>query len=262
MKSTKTRTLMAAIGACSVLAVGCGSSSTSSGSGGASKPNLTVSAATSLTAAFEQYAKTFTPANVKLSFGGSDQLATQIRQGVVVDVYAAANTTLPADLNKEGKVGTPTTFASNKLVIVVPKGSNITSIDQLGKSGVTIAICAPSVPCGVYTQKVLKGLPDSERKAIEGNVRSEEPNVSGVVAKVTQKAVDAGFVYQTDVAATNGNTTAIVLPSSLSSTTALGAAVVTGAPQSTVAQEFIAGLLQGAGQQALKAAGFGPPPAK
>ena len=48
---------------------------------------------------------------------------------------------------------------------------------------------------------MLDGLPAEQREAILANVRSNEPDVAGVVGKVAQGAVDAGFVYVTDVRA-------------------------------------------------------------
>ena len=49
-----------------------------------------------------------------------------------------------------------------------------------------------------------------------------------VVGKLTQKAVDAGFVYRSDVAATDGKLTAITLPARVSPPVAYGAGVVAG----------------------------------
>ena len=43
-------------------------------------------------------------------------------------------------------------------------------------------------------------------------MRSNEPDVKGIVGKLTQGAVDAGFVYVTDVNATNGQLQAMELP--------------------------------------------------
>ena len=60
-------------------------------------------------------------------------------------------------------------------------------------------IGAESVPVGVYTREVLGGCPPAQEKKILANVRSEEPDVKGVVGKLTQGAADAGFVYLTDV---------------------------------------------------------------
>ena len=46
---------------------------------------------------------------------------------------------------------------------------------------------------------------------IRHNVRSEEPDVRGVVGKLTQEAADAGFVYKSDVEAAKGRLDAIEL---------------------------------------------------
>ncbi|MDQ2897877.1 MAG: extracellular solute-binding protein, partial [Actinomycetota bacterium] len=77
---------------------------------------------------------------------------------------------------------------------------------------------------------------------------------------VTEKAVDAGFVYVTDVTATSGAAQAIALPNSLQPQVAYGVAVVKGAKHPAQAQAFIDGLLHGPGQQDLLSAGFLPPP--
>ncbi len=237
----------------SLAAAGCGGSS--------SKPNLTVSAAASLTKAFTRYGAQFTQASARFSFGGSDQLAAQIQQGARPDIFASANTALPQLLYAKGLVSKPVVFAANRLVIAVPAGSTkIHSLADLAKPGVTIVIGSASVPVGAYTRKVLARLPAAEQRAILANVRSEESDVKGVVAKVTEKAADAGFVYVTDVAATAGAVQAIALPATLQPQVSYGIAVVKGAGHAAQAQAFIAGLLHGAGQRDLLAAGFLPPP--
>ncbi|HEX4720725.1 MAG TPA: molybdate ABC transporter substrate-binding protein [Thermoleophilaceae bacterium] len=249
-----------------LIAVGCGSSNSnatgsSAGTSSSGTPTLTVSAATSLTDAFTAYGKQFAAANTRFSFAGSDQLAAQIEQGAHPDVYAAANTKLPDQLFAKSLIEKPVVFATNTLVIAVPVGgSKITSIADLAKPGVKIAAGAPSVPVGSYTEKVLSGLPASERKAIEGNIVSREPDVGGVVGKVTEGAADAGFVYITDVKAASGKLKAIQIPASLDPTAAYGAAVVKATKHPKEAQDFVNGLLNGAGKQQLQAAGLGPPP--
>ena len=105
-----------------------------------------------------------------------------------------------------------------------------------------------------------RGLPARESEAILGNVRSLEPDVAGIVGKLTQGAVDAGFVYVTDVVATDGALEAVDLPAALEPDVAYGAAAVAGAPNPEGAQAFIDGLLVGAGADALAEAGFGRPP--
>jgi molybdate transport system substrate-binding protein len=109
---------------------------------------------------------------------------------------------------------------------------------------------------------VLDKLPPKESKAILANVRTEEPDVGGITGKLTQGAVDAGFVYVTDVTATRGALKAIDLPAALEPSAAYGVAIVSGTEHADAAQRFIDGLLDGSGQQALRTAGFEPPPTR
>ena len=186
---------------------GCGEDSGSSSTAPAGGGQLVVSAASSLEPAFTAYAEQ-AGYDAKQSFAGSDDLAAQIRQGVTPDVYAAANTSLPDDLYKDGLVEKPVVFATNTLVLAVPAGSDIDSLDDL-TGDVTLAIGDEGVPVGDYTREVLDRLPAEESGAILDNVRSLEPDVAGIVGKLTQGAVDAGFVYTTDVVATDGALEAI-----------------------------------------------------
>jgi molybdate transport system substrate-binding protein len=107
---------------------------------------------------------------------------------------------------------------------------------------------------------VLDKLPADRREAILANVRSEEPDVGGITGKLTQGAVDAGFLYVSDVRATDGELQAIELPEDLQPSVAYGVAVVRGAKHPEQARAFVAGLLDGVGAEALADAGFEPPP--
>src|SRR4029453_9851433 len=102
--------------------------------------------------------------------------------------------------------------------------------------------------------------PPAQEKAILANVRSNEPEGKGIVGKLTQGAVDAGFIYVSDVNATNGELKAIELPADLEPEGTYGAAVVTKAKQAELAQKFVPGLAQGDCATALKQAGFGAAP--
>jgi molybdate transport system substrate-binding protein len=231
--------------------------------GGGAKPPLTVSAAASLKQAFTQYGRQFPGADARFSFAGSDELAAQIEKGVKPDVFAAANTKLPDALYAKGLVEKPTVFAGNRLVLAVPAdGAKVASLKDLERGGVTLAIGAKDVPIGAYTRTVLGKLPPPQSKAILGNVRSEEPDVAGITGKLTQGAVDAGFLYASDVRATDDKLKAIDLPDRLQPAVAYGVAVVKGAKHRAAARAFVAGLLHGAGADALHAAGFLPPPAQ
>jgi molybdate transport system substrate-binding protein len=231
---------------------GCGDDDQGEASGSADR-QLVVSAASSLEPAFTAYAAE-AGIDAKQSFAGSDDLAAQIRQGVEPDVYAAANTSLPEELYAEGLVGEPVVFASNELVLAVPADSEIPigSLEGLAQPGVTLAIGDEGVPVGDYTRELLSGLAPGRADAILANVRSLEPDVAGIVGKLTQGAVDAGFVYVTDVVATGGELEAVELPPTLEPEVAYGAAVVEGAENPDGARQFIDGLLDGAGAEALR----------
>jgi molybdate transport system substrate-binding protein len=249
---------VALTGAALALALGgCGD-----GSAGANGEPLVVSAASSLQRAFTAYGARFDGGRVRFSFAGSDELAAQIRQGVEPDVFAAASTALPEALHREGLVERPVVFAGNRLVLAVPAGSpTVRSLADLGRPGVTIAIGSASVPIGSYTRAVLDRLPARARDAILANVRSEEPDVKGIAGKLAQGAVDAGFLYATDVEAAGGALRAIALPDALEPQAAYGVAVVAGARHPAAARRFVDRLLHGDGARALRAAGFEPPPA-
>lgn len=227
------------------------------------RPELTVSSAASLKTAFTAYGREFPDASARFSFAGSDELAAQIEQGVKPDVYAAANTRLPDRLFAKGLVEKPTVFAGNRLVLAVPAGEgNVASLEDLQADGVKLAVGSKDVPVGSYTRTVLGKLPPGQSQAILANVRTEEPDVAGITGKLVQGAVDAGFLYISDVRATDGRLEAIELPADLQPAVAYGVAVVKGARHPDQARAFIAGLLDGAGAQALEDAGFEPPPAE
>jgi molybdate transport system substrate-binding protein len=229
------------------------------GCGGGDQPRLVVSAASSMTGALESCGHDFDGADVRLSFAGSDELAAQIRQGVRPDVYAAANTGLPDELNKEGLLSKPVDFVTNELVIAVPRNSDVREIADLGRPGLKLAIGSESVPIGSYTREVLSRLPGDEGDRILANVRSNEPDVKGIIGKLTQGAADAGFVYVTDVKVVGDSLRVVKLPTGLEPDVTYAAGVVKGAKQPDRAREFVDGLTDGACADALAKAGFGAP---
>ncbi len=99
-------------------------------------------------------------------------------------MFAAANTKLPEALYAEGLVEKPVVFAGNRLVIAVPADSDIRTVDDLARGGLKLALGSKSVPVGEYTRTVLGRLDPGTRGQILANVRSEEPDVNGVVGKV------------------------------------------------------------------------------
>jgi molybdate transport system substrate-binding protein len=221
----------------------------------AAAPTLNVFAAASLTAAFPQI-----DGAEHYSFAGSDVLAAQIRQGAPADVYAAANTSLPDGLYNAGLVEKPVTFATNKLVLIVPKSdpAGIHSVFDLRQPGLKVVIGTPTVPVGSYTRTVLRNL--GIAKAVMANVVSQESDVKGVLGKVALGVADAGFVYITDARTVSGQVTTIKLPAWAQPRVRYEMAVVRSTANHAAAVAFVKHVLGPAGRKVLLANGFGVPP--
>jgi molybdate transport system substrate-binding protein len=140
----------------------------------------------------------FERATVRLSFAGSDELAAQIRQGLEPDVYAAANTSLPQDLHADGLLGKPVEYATNELVLAVPRDSDIRTLDDLTQHGVKIAIGSESVPIGSYTREVLTDVKATGGKlnaiALPAELQPTITYAAGVVKGAKQPAAARTFV--------------------------------------------------------------------
>jgi molybdate transport system substrate-binding protein len=244
-----------AVAALALLGAGCGNDG--------DRTRVVVSAAASMTGALEACAPRFEEAedvDLRLSFGASDELAAQIRQGAEVDAYAAANMGLPDELYEDLLLSKPVEFATNELVLAVPAESEIDSVEDVAAPGTEVVVGSESVPIGSYTRESLAKLTPGQEKAILSNVVSDEPDVKGIVGKLTQGAGDAGFVYVTDVNATGGELEAIELPDELDPQVTYAAGVPKEASDEELGQAFVDGLTEGACADALEEAGFGAAP--
>ncbi|HWB23614.1 MAG TPA: molybdate ABC transporter substrate-binding protein [Gaiellaceae bacterium] len=226
--------------------------------GAAARPDaapsgLTVFAASSLTDVFPAIDK-----NETYSFAGSNTLATQITNGAPADIFASANTTLPAQLYAAGTVEKPVNFTRNRLVIVVPKANpkGIKGIYDLTKPGVQIDIANSAVPVGSYTLSILKNMGLTSQ--ILANVVSQETDVRTVLTKVSLGQADAGFVYSTDAQTVPGQVTVINVPAWAQPKVTYALAVVSKSPNQATAQAFVNEVLSKAGQAKMVSYGFLP----
>lgn len=217
---------------------------------------LAVFAAASLTQAFPRLND-----QPRYSFAGSDQLAAQIQLGAQVDVFAAASPKHPDLLYQKGLVEKPIPFATNTLVLIVPKSNpaNIHSVSDLTRPGVKMVIGDPAVPVGAYTLTVLKNLGLTD--AVLKNVVSKETDVKGVVAKIALGEADAGFVYVTDVRPVRGKVLAIAIRESAQPHVVYEVCVVKSARHLRAAHRFVTALVRPQAQKILASFGFGRKPA-
>ncbi len=178
---------------------GCGSSSSSSSSSSTSASGTsssstaatttsstastgsgpTVLAAASLTNVFPMI-----DPSAKYTFAGSDALEAQIEQGAPADVFAAASPKQPAALYAKGLVDKPVEFATNTLVLIVPKNNpaHIMSVNDITKPGVKLVICQAS--CRAATTRARRSRTSGSRAAAMKNVVSQTTDVTQAVADV------------------------------------------------------------------------------
>jgi molybdate transport system substrate-binding protein len=250
---TRPRVVLVALLA--AMSVAGGAASAGASSDGASKVSgITVYAAASLTDVFPKI-----DAGPKYSFAASNTLAAQITLGAPADVFASANTTIPAQLFAKGLVQKPVVFTRNRLVLVVPTSNpaNIHSVYDLKRPGVKLVIAASGVPVGSYTLQVLKQM---GLTSVLSNVVSRESDVRSVLSKVALGEADAGFVYSTDAKTVPGKVTVVKVPAWAQPKVTYSMAVVSASENKTAAQQFINEVLSKAGQKKMLNYGFLPIP--
>ena len=236
-----------AVGIAAIAAAASGEARTSEGP-------ATVLAAASLTEVLPRIDDT-----ARASFGGSNQLAQQARQGFPFDVFLSASPQYTRALFAEGLVRRPVAFATNSLVLIVPRSNpaRITAVGDLAKRPkLRLVVAGPKVPIGLYTREVLKRL--SLLKVLRKTV-SLEPDVKGIVGKVALGEADAGFVYATDVRPVASKVRVIRFPASAQPDVVYEAAIAAKPRDLEAAQAFLIALLGPDGRRALRAAGFGLP---
>jgi molybdate transport system substrate-binding protein len=213
---------------------------------------LDVFAASSLREVFTQI-----DAAATYNFAASNTLQLQIERGADADVFAAASPQEPQALFKKGMCGRPVTFATNKLVLLVPKGNpgNIRSVYSLRAGGKTLAVGSKGVPIGDYTRALLRRLGLSS--VLTSNTVSQESSVANVVSKVALGSADAGFAYVTDGRIASDKVQSIRLPRYAQPPVRYQMCAVKPSADATA---FITAVRSDRGRGLLRAAGFGLPP--
>src|SRR5690349_23843972 len=266
------RFALAAVALAAIAVAGCSSSSSSSAASGSSSSapaassssaaqtgTITVFAASSLMGTFPELGKQFEAAHpgdtVKFSFGASSALAEQINSGAPADVFASAATKNMDQVVTTGNASDPQNFAQNVMEVAVPPSNpaKVTSVNDLAKSSVKVALCQPQVPCGVVAAQVFKNAKLTVKPV------TQQPDVKSVLTQVELGNVDAGVVYVTDVNAAGSKVKGVPIPDDVNASTEYPIATVSKSANMATAQAFVAYVLSPAGQSILKAAGFQQP---
>lgn len=243
------------------LLAGCGAGS---GSGAPSPTGiggeLTVFAAASLRAPFDEIAERFEAdhpgTDVVFDYAGSADLVARLAQGAPADVLATADTATMAEALDAGLVtGDPVSFASNTLTIVTEPGNplGIAGFRDLSRPDVDVVVCAPQVPCGAAAARV------AAATGVALDPVSEESSVTDVLGKVTTGQADAGLVYVTDARRAGDAVTGVPFPESAGAANTYPAAVLSGSANPATAQAFVGYVTGPEGRRILGENGFAAP---
>lgn len=234
---------------------------------------LTVMAATSLTESFSELGSLFEIQNpgtaISFNFLGSQTLVNQLDQGADADVFASANQKYMNSAVESNRIeeGVAVPFARNRLVVIIPKSNpgGITSISDLAKPGIKLALADSAVPVGQYTLDFLEkanvdpSFSPTFKDDVLKNVVSLEDNVKTIVAKVTLGEVDAGIAYLTDSVMSGPDQIDVIeIPPDLNSIAEYFIAPIADRQNENLARVFIDLVLSPEGQQILARYGFEP----
>ncbi|NID16444.1 molybdate ABC transporter substrate-binding protein [Luteibacter yeojuensis] len=169
--------------------------------------DLVVSAAASLTNAFQAVGRSYEArhpgTHVVLNLAASDVLLRQIVNGAPADVFASADEAAMDKAVAAGAVDPATRqdFARNRLVLIVPKDARVPVSSPGGLAADDVKRVAygdpASVPAGRYAKAGLEQLGLWERVSAKGVLAQ---NVRQALDYVARGEVDAGLVFATDAA--------------------------------------------------------------
>lgn len=223
-----------------------------------------VLAAASLAGPFSEIAAAHERAHpgseVVLEFAASSTLVAQVRAGARFDVLATADERTMAEAWLGGRVRDPTAFATNRLVVIVPREnpSGIRGIEDLARPGVAVVLAQAGVPAGAYARRALVGLGIAQE--VEANVVSNALDVKVAAAAVAMGEADAGIVYVTDVTpALRERVRVFPLPERVSVRALYPIALAAEPEHPEGARAFVDLVRSEAGRGVLAAHGFGTP---
>jgi len=153
------------------------------------------------------------------------------------------------------QAGDPTTFTENILEIAVPPGNpaNVTGLADFADADLTLAVCAPEVPCGAAAEQLF------EATGVQAQPDTQEEDVRAALTKVQLGEVDAALVYATDVRSAGDDVEGIPFPEAEQAINSYPICTLADAGNPDAAEAFVELVLSADGQQALADAGFRAP---
>lgn len=224
---------------------------------------ITVSAALSLKAPFEEIGRLYekkSGVRVVFNFGPSGMLQKQIENGAPVDAFASASPKEMDSLENNGFIipATRSDLAGNAMVLITAADAarKIFSFADLRKKEIArIAIGNPaSVPAGKYSEEALRSL--GLWDAVQSRLIYGE-HVKQVMDYVSRGEVDAGMVFLTDAIGKSRELRIIAeAPASSHKPIVYTIAAVRGTQHNMAARNFISLVVSKEGREILKKHGF------
>jgi molybdate transport system substrate-binding protein len=215
---------------------------------------LDVLAAASLRDVFPKLATQFEAdhdgVKVAFSFGASGTLAGQVKNGATADILATAS---EATMKAAGDtVVDPVVFTANSLAIAVSPTAKakVTTLSDLARPVVSVALCQVDVPCGATAKQML------DKADLTVKPVTYALDVTAVLITVESDDVDAGVVYRTDVLSAGDKVVGVQIPAASNVSTSYPIATVKASEHADLAAEFVALVKSAGGQKALTEGGF------
>lgn len=245
---------------------------TSSVAGGETGGEVIAFTAASLTGASGELAEAFeseyTGYSVTFNLAGTQDLKTQVMNGADADVFISASPKYTNELKNGGYFINDTVqdLVSNWITVIVPADNpgEITTLADLAKPGVMIAMGTEEVPVGINTRKVIDKIANQSeygsdwKDAIYANMVTYEVAEPSVVEKVKLGEVDAGFVYQSSSSASGDAIWKIEIPKDLNEIQYYHIAILTETKKPDGAAAFEEFMLGATGHEILERFGFIP----
>jgi molybdate transport system substrate-binding protein len=223
-------------------------------------------AAASLTDVLTEIAASYREArgaDIRLSFGGSSQLARQIEAGAPADAFFSADEEWMDYLAARGliDVASRIDLVANRLVLIAPRDSRVALTLVPGVSLTAalgdgrLALADPEVPAGRYARAALSSLGAWQGVA---NRLARAENVRAALAFVARGETSLGIVYETDARLEPRVRVVAVFPADSHPPIRYPFALVAG--RSAAAADFAAWLRGPSARAAFERAGFTPLP--
>lgn len=222
---------------------------------------VTVFAAASLTNALTEIGAAHEKATgdkVVFNFAASNTLARQIEAGAPADVFFSADEAQMAALAGKGHIDGSTRKAmlGNTLVVITaPDGPAITKMADLSGAAIKrISVGNPkAVPVGVYAKAHLEKV--GLWNVLQPKLVPAE-SVRAALAVVEAGNAEAGIVYKTDAAISNGVKVAFEIPEAEGPKIIYPVALVSGSRHAAAAKKFLARLSDKDARAAFTKRGF------